>query len=143
MNGELLRLVDTIYRDKGIDKEILFEGLEQALLTAAKKKYGTIDNMRVRIDRESGEIRAYDGDEKILPIDFGRIAAQTAKQVIIQMIRQAEADVLFLEYDKVRHQLLNGQVQRIEGNYYYLRKPFELEQIREILKSCQQSSKMI
>ncbi len=116
MSGELLRLVDTIHRDKGIDKEILYEGLEQALLTAAKKKFGTTDNMRVRIDRESGEIRAYDGDEKILPIDFGRIAAQTAKQVIIQMIRQAEADVLFIEFDKFRHHLLNGQVQRIEGN---------------------------
>jgi N utilization substance protein A len=116
MNGELLRLVDAIHRDKDIDKEVLYEGLEQALLTAAKKKYGTIDNMRVRIDRESGEIRAFDGDEKILPIDLGRIAAQTAKQVIIQKIREAEADVLFEEFDKYRHQLLNGQVQRIEGN---------------------------
>jgi transcription termination/antitermination protein NusA len=116
MNGELLRLIDAIHRDKDIDKEVLFEGLEQALLTAAKKKYGTIDNMRVRIDRQSGEIRAYDGDEKILPIDLGRIAAQTAKQVIIQRIREAEADVLFDEYEQYRHQLLNGQVQRIEGS---------------------------
>ncbi len=116
MNGELLRLVDAIHRDKDIDKEILFEGLEQALLTAAKKKYGSIDNMRVRIDRQSGEILAYDGDEKIETIDLGRIAAQTAKQVIIQKIREAEADVLFLEFDKFRHQLRNGQVQRIEGN---------------------------
>jgi len=115
MNGELLRLIDTIHRDKDIDKEILFDSLEQALLTAAKRKYGTVDNLRVRIDRETGEIRAYEGDEKILPIDLGRIAAQTAKQVIIQRIREAEADVVFDEFDRYRHHLLNGQVQRIEG----------------------------
>ncbi len=114
MNGELLRLVDTIHRDKEIDKEVLFEGLEQALLTAARKKYGALENLRVRIDRETGEVRAYGGDEKILPIDLGRIAAQTAKQVIIQKIREAEAEVLFGEYDKYRGQLVNGQVQRVE-----------------------------
>ncbi len=115
MNGELLRLVDAIHRDKDIDKEILFDSLEQALLTAARRKFGTVDNLRVRIDRETGEIRAFDGEEKILPIDFGRIAAQTAKQVIIQRIREAEADVVYDEFEHYRHQLINGQVQRIEA----------------------------
>jgi len=115
MNGELLRLVDAIHRDKDIDKEILFDSLEQALLTAAKRKYGSVENLRVRIDRETGEVRAYEGDEKILPIDLGRIAAQTAKQVIIQRLREAEADVVFDEFERYRHMLVNGQVQRIEG----------------------------
>jgi N utilization substance protein A len=115
MNGELLRLIDAIHRDKDIDPEILFDSLEQALLTAARKKHGTVENLRVRIDRETGEVRAYEGDEKILPIDLGRIAAQTAKQVIIQRIREAEADVVFDEFERYRHMLVNGQVQRIEG----------------------------
>ncbi|MEN8151676.1 MAG: transcription termination factor NusA [Planctomycetota bacterium] len=115
MNGELLRLIDAIHRDKDIDKEVLFDSLEQALLTAAKRKYGSVENLRVRIDRDSGEVRAYEGDEKILPIDLGRIAAQTAKQVIIQRIREAEADVVFDEFERYRHMLVNGQVQRVEG----------------------------
>jgi len=115
MNGELLRLVDTIHRDKDIDKEVLFDSLEQALLTAARKRFGTVENLRVRIDRETGEIRAYEGESKVLPMDLGRIAAQTAKQVIIQRIREAEADVVFDEFEHYRHQLVNGQVQRVEG----------------------------
>ncbi|MHC4472908.1 MAG: transcription termination factor NusA, partial [Planctomycetota bacterium] len=115
MNGELLRLIDAIHRDKDIDKEILFDSLEQALLTAARRKFGTVDQLRVRIDRETGEVRAYDGDEKIVPIDLGRIAAQTAKQVIIQRIREAEADVVFDEFEQYKGQLMNGQVQRVEG----------------------------
>ncbi|MHC4859886.1 MAG: NusA N-terminal domain-containing protein, partial [Planctomycetota bacterium] len=102
MNGELLRLIDAIHRDKDIDKEILFDSLEQALLTAARRKFGTVDQLRVRIDRETGEVRAYDGDEKIVPIDLGRIAAQTAKQVIIQRIREAEADVVFDEFEQYK-----------------------------------------
>ncbi|MCU0724452.1 MAG: transcription termination factor NusA [Planctomycetes bacterium] len=114
MNGELLRLIDAIHRDKDIDKEVLFDALEQALLSAARRKYPAVENVRVRIDRESGEVRAYGGDEKILPIDLGRIAAQTAKQVIIQKIREAESDVLFGEYARYRGQLMNGQVQRLE-----------------------------
>lgn len=115
MNGELLRLVDAIHRDKDIDKEILFESLEQALLTAARRKYGSVENLRVRIDRNTGEVRAYEGDEKILPIDLGRIAAQTAKQVIIQRLREAEAEVVFDEFERYRHTLMNGQVQRLES----------------------------
>jgi N utilization substance protein A len=114
MNGELLRLIDAIHRDKDIDKEILFDALEQALLSAARRKYPAEEHIRVRIDRDTGEVRAYGGDEKILPIDLGRIAAQTAKQVIIQKIREAESDVLFGEYARYRGQLMNGQVQRVE-----------------------------
>lgn len=116
MNGELLRLVDAIHRDQGIDKEVLFDSLEQALLTAARRKYGTVENLRVRIDRNTGEVRAYEGDAKILPIDLGRIAAQIAKQVIIQRIREARAEVVFDEFEKYRNQLVNGQVQSIEGD---------------------------
>ena len=73
MNGELLRLVDSIHRDKNIDREILLVGLEQALASAARKVYGS-DEIVVTIDRESGEIAAADGDMPIDPVKLGRIA---------------------------------------------------------------------
>ncbi len=93
MNGELLRLVDSIHRDKDIDKEIIFRGIEDALLSAARKRFGQRDSIMITIDRESGDILAFDGDDPINPSELGRIAAQTAKQVIIQKIREAESEV--------------------------------------------------
>ena len=114
MNGELLRLVDAIHRDKGIDREVLLESIEQALGSAARKVYSS-DEIVVIIDRESGEIDARDGDELIDPASLGRIAAQTAKQVMIQKIREAERDVIFEEYQERVGQLVTGTVQRFEG----------------------------
>ena len=91
MNGpELLRVIDTIHRDKDIDEETLFEGIESALLTAARKKLGAEEEISIRIDRESGELSVFDHNQEIVPIDLGRIAAQTAKQVIVQKVREAE-----------------------------------------------------
>jgi len=114
MNGELLRLVDAIHRDKNIDREVLLDGIEQALASAARKVYGS-EEIEVTIDRETGEIDAMDGDEPIDPASLGRIAAQTAKQVMIQKIREAERDVIFEDYqDRVGH-LVTGTVQRFEG----------------------------
>ncbi len=114
MNGELLRLVDSIHRDKNIDREVLLSGLEQALASAARKVYGS-DEIVVTIDRESGEISAADGDVPIDPVKLGRIAAQTAKQVMIQKIREAERDVIYEEYDTRKGALVTGTVQRFEG----------------------------
>jgi N utilization substance protein A len=114
MNGELLRIIDTIHRDRDIDKEVLFEGIETALLTAARRKYGTGETLRVEIDRNSGEVRAFDGSRE-LQIDFGRIAAQTAKQVIIQKIREAEQDVIYDGFEDRKGELITGSIQRIEG----------------------------
>ena len=115
MNGELLRLVDSIHRDKDIDKEIVFKCLEDALLSAARKKYGQRDSIMVTIDRETGNILAFDGDTPISPAEFGRIAAQTAKQVIIQKVKEAESDVVFQEWEAKTHDVVNGTVQRVEG----------------------------
>ncbi len=112
--SELLRLVDSIHRDKNIDREVLIEGLEQALASAARKVYGS-DEIVVTIDRESGEIKAADGDQPIDPVKLGRIAAQTAKQVMIQKIREAERDVIYGEYDERKGALVTGTVQRFEG----------------------------
>jgi len=116
--AELLRIVDAIHREKDIDPEALFEGIETALLTAARKQYGTDGEIFVRIDRETGAMLAYeetpDGQVE-LPLDLGRIAAQTAKQVIIQRIREAERDVIYNEYAHYLHSILTGSVQRYEG----------------------------
>jgi len=116
MNGqELLRVIDTIHRDKDIDKETLFQGIESALLTAARKKLGSDEDLVIRIDRESGDLSVYDHNQQIVPIDLGRIAAQTAKQVIIQKIREAESDVIFNEFESREKTIITGTVQRIEG----------------------------
>ena len=115
---ELLRIIDAIHREKDIDPEVLFEGIESALLTAARRQYGTTGEILVKIDRETGEFRAYeetpDGDVTI-PLDLGRIAAQTAKQVIIQRIREAERDAIFDEFADRLHTIVTGSVQRFEG----------------------------
>ena len=117
MNGqELLRVIDTIHRDKDIDKETLFQGIESALLTAARKKLGSEEDISIRIDRESGDLSVYDQNQQIVPIDLGRIAAQTAKQVIIQKIREAESDVIFGEFESRERTIITGTVQRFEGN---------------------------
>jgi len=116
--AELLRIINAIHREKDIDPETLFEGIESALLTAAKKQYGTTGELGVRIDRGSGDIQAFEETpegEVTIPLDLGRIAAQTAKQVIIQRIREAERDVIFDDYVNHLHSILNGTVQRFEG----------------------------
>ncbi|ADG68384.1 transcription termination factor NusA [Planctopirus limnophila DSM 3776] len=121
MNGnEVLRIVDSIHRDKSIDKEIVFEGVEQAILSAARKHFGEEEVIEVHIDRTSGQPmvktngREIDRDE--LGDILGRISAQTAKQVMIQKIREAERDTLFDEYAQLRGQIVSGTVTRNEGS---------------------------
>ena len=114
--NELLRIVDAIHRDKGIDKEIVFEGIEAALVSAAKKHYGEEEEVAFAIDRDSGAIH---GSHNGVPMDTAeiaeRIGAQTAKQVMIQKIREAERDALYYEYDELKGQLVTGVIQRYEG----------------------------
>src|SRR3954453_4870589 len=113
---EILRIVDAIHRDKNIDKEIVFEGIEAALVSAAKKHYGEEADIVVKIDREDGSIhathegRVLDSEETV-----GRIGAQTAKQVMIQKIREAERDALFDEYTELVGHMVSGVIQRYEG----------------------------
>ena len=120
MNGsEVLRIVDAIHRDKNIDKEIVFEGIEQAIISAARKHYGEEEPLEIKIDRVSGhptllhEGKAVDSDH--LGEILGRISAQTAKQVMIQKIREAERDSLFDDYLQMRGQIVTGTVGRAEG----------------------------
>ena len=115
--SEVLRIVDAIHRDKHIEKGIVFEGIEQAILSAARKHYGEEEDITVQIDRQSGEVTVKLRGEQIPPeeLDFlGRISAQTAKQVMIQKIREAERDALFDEFDDLRSQLVNGVITRVD-----------------------------
>ena len=147
MNRELIAVIEQIGREKGIDKEILFEALESALLSASKKTtLGTADNVRMHLDRQTGVLRVYGrkkvvaevGDPKLEislvdakalnpaaelddeleqelpPQEFGRIAAQTAKQVILQRVRDAERERIYAEFAGKENQILRGIVHRIE-----------------------------
>ncbi len=114
--NELLRIVDSLHRDKNIDPEVVFQAIEAALVTAAKRQYGEESNIVVRIARENGAIDASCDDKKLDPEEMiGRIGAQTAKQVIIQKIREAERDSLIDEYQEQVGQMISGVVQRSEG----------------------------
>ena len=114
--NELLRIVDAIHRDKNIDKEIVFEAIEAALVSAARKHYGEESVITINIGRDNGEIvGTCDGEPLDEDETVGRIGAQTAKQVIIQKIREAERDSLFHEYEEMIGQLSNGIVQRADG----------------------------
>ena len=115
MNGELLRIVEAIHRDKDIDKETIFLGIEAAVASATKKHYGRDSDIQVELDRETGELRAFEEGEPIDPEELGRIAAQSAKQIMIQKIREAERDVIFQEFETREGTILTGLVQRYEG----------------------------
>ncbi|MFH1854664.1 MAG: transcription termination factor NusA [Candidatus Omnitrophota bacterium] len=115
MNQELLLILDSIERDKGVKKELLIKAIESALMSAARKKLGKhITDIKVEFDKETGEFKVFgpDGDE--LSEGFGRISAQTAKQVIIQKIREAERDVVFDEYQRKINDITSGSVHRFE-----------------------------
>ncbi len=114
--NDLLRIVDSLHREKSIDKELVFRAIESALVTAAKKHYGEEAEVDFVIDREKGAIiGGVDGH----PLDYeeviGRIGAQTAKQVIIQKVREAERDVLLEEYASMQDDMISGMVRQHEG----------------------------
>src|SRR6266436_3958008 len=116
MNGaDVLRIVDLMHREKNIPKDVIFEGIEAALQLATQKQYGPEAEIAITIDRESGEIRAQKGEMSIDPAELGRIAAQSAKQVMIQKIREAESKAIFDEYAAMKGDLVHGTVQRFEG----------------------------
>ncbi len=115
--SEVLRIVDSLHRDKNIPKEIVFVAIEAALVSAARKHFGEEADIEFNIDRESGAIAGRCGQQLL---DFedviGRIGAQTAKQVIIQKVREAERDAQLIEYDQQLEQIVTGTVHRSEGS---------------------------
>lgn len=151
MSQELIQVIDQISKEKGIAKEMVIEAVESALVTAAKKKFGS-QKIAVQIDPKRGDIYMYaykrvvpsviNPDEEItlddalqlfpeaqmdgeVPIrvefeGFGRIAAQTARQVIVQKVREAERDVVFKEFNDKIGQIVNGIVLRHEKGAYFI-----------------------
>jgi len=115
--NEILRIVDSLHRDKNIDKELVFRAIESALVSAARKQYGEEAEIEFNIDRDGGAIDGHcDGQALDYEEVIGRIGAQTAKQVIIQKVREAERDSLLEEYQEMVGDLINGIVNRNEGS---------------------------
>ena len=115
MNEELLTVLEHIEREKGIDKEFLFKAIESALTSAARKIASNKEaDVVATIDRSTGAIKILSEGKEIDSEGFGRIAAQTAKQVIIQKIREAERDLVFDDYQKRIGTITSGSVHRFE-----------------------------
>lgn len=142
----LKQAIEQIVKEKGIDRQVVIEAMEQAVLSAANKKYRNTRNLEARYNQDTGEVELFEyvvvveevqdsyteisldearemdpeceiGDElgeKIDSGDFGRIAAQTAKQVIIQKVREAERETVFNEYKDRQWEIVTGQVRRFE-----------------------------
>jgi N utilization substance protein A len=127
LNLEWLEALRQIEREKGIDSETIILALESALLSAYKKNYSSTEEARVEVNRETGSIHVYaqvikdesgEVEEKeVTPRNFGRIAAQTAKQVILQRIREAERDLMFEEYHEKVGDIVTGIVQQSDQRY--------------------------
>jgi len=148
MLPELKRLIEQMGKDRGLDKEIIIEALEAAMLSAARKKLGPQVDVEAHYNEETGEIEVFQfrvvvekvtdpdtqisltyarqeldaeaepGDSLGAKIDastFGRIAVQTAKQIIIQKVKDAERDNVYEEYKDRKGEIVNGFVQRFEG----------------------------
>ncbi|MBN2589753.1 MAG: transcription termination factor NusA [Sedimentisphaerales bacterium] len=116
MNQELLRIVENIARDKNIDKELIFVDLEEAMVSAARKHFGSPEiEIEVHIDRQTGQIVAYKDKVQIDIKQLGRIPAQIAKQVIIQKIRAGERDSIYSEFVQRRGEIISGAVVRYES----------------------------
>lgn len=116
MNGpELLRIVETMHREKNIPKDVIFSGIEAALQLAAQRSAGEEDDVLVHIDRMNGLIIAQKGIEAIEPEVLGRIAAQSAKQVMIQKIREAESEGVYSEFTARKGEMVTGTIQRVDA----------------------------
>jgi transcription termination/antitermination protein NusA len=144
MNYELMEALRVIEREKGIGFEILLEALANALVTAYKRMPNAAEEALVEIDAESGEIRVVaqelDEDGNVVrewddtPQDFGRIAAQTAKQVILQRIREAEREMKYEEYAGREGDIVTGIIQQSDHRYTLL----DLGKVEALLPQAEQ-----
>lgn len=151
---DFMEALDELEKDRGINKEIIIDTIEQALLTAYKKNFGSAQNVRVEVDREDGEVRVFSqrrvvdesdlydtfleieladarkidpsyelGDiieNEVTPKDFGRIAAQTAKQVVVQRIREAEREIVYNEFIEKETEIVTGEIARATSKTVYV-----------------------
>ena len=118
---ELLKLVDLIQEEKKISREVVFSGIEASIKLAAERHFNVEDGVEgaegvyVHIDRATGDIVARHGEKEVEPDELGRIAAQSAKQVMIQKVREAESDTVYNEYNSKKGDLIVGTITRIEA----------------------------
>ena len=144
---EFIKAMEELEKERGISKDYLIESLETALVTAYKREFDTVDNVKVTIDENTGELHIYSvrdvveiledplleinleaarkidpnynvGDVvnlEIQPKDFGRIAAQTAKQVVVQKIREVERNMVFTEFNDKKGEIVTGLIQKADG----------------------------
>ena len=147
-NKELILALEELEKEKGIKKSYIIESIETALVTAYKRNFDALENVRVDIDKNTGATHIYAikdimenandeateitleeaqkinkdlnlGDTvevEIVPKDFGRIAAQTAKQVIVQKLREVERDLIFDEYSERKGEIVSGIIQKADRN---------------------------
>lgn len=166
MNHDLLMSIQQISRQKDISADILIKAVELALLSAAKKHYGSLRAVSVKIDKETGELKVFTSkrvveimrnytteipveeavklgpavqldqmlEVEVTPRDFGRIAAQTARQILVQKIKEAEREIIYEEYKDKEGELVSGVVQRFEKNDIII----DLEKTEAILPYNQQ-----
>lgn len=152
MSNELFDALTFLEKEKGIDKSVLLEALEAALISAYKKNFNSSGNVRVELNEEAGTMKVYARktvvDEidneleeitleeaheinlalnledvveiEVTPKDFGRIAAQAAKQVVTQRVREAERGVIFSEYEDREEDVMTGIIQRVDSNFVYV-----------------------
>ena len=145
-NKELILALEDLEKEKGIKKEYLLESIESALVTAYKRNFDALENVKVVMDKQTGATYVYSikevverandpvqeisldeakkinksiqiGDNveiEIVPKNFGRIAAQTAKQVIVQKIREAEREILYNDYSDKKAEIVSGPIQKAE-----------------------------
>ncbi len=111
---DILSYVDSLHREKNIDKELVFIAIESAFQTAAKRQFGEDSTIKVTLDRDSGRIDAELDGEPLSDL-IGRIGAQTAKQVIIQKVKEAERDSLMGEYRDQIGEIVSGIIGRADG----------------------------
>ena len=146
MNQEFLEALDQLEKERGIKKEVLLGALEAALVSAYKKNFSSAQNVRVQIDRVTGEVKVfarkvvvdkvedprlevslaeakeidprYEVEDivefEVTPREFGRIAAQNAKQVVVQRIREAERGIIFEEFADREGDIVTGIIQKFE-----------------------------
>ena len=112
---EFASALNQVCSERSVEPEVVIESIKQAILAAYRKDYGDPEGIDVDLDANSGEVRLNKGKKDVTPAGFGRIAAQTAKQVILQRIREAEKDAIISEYSGKVGTLVSGIIQRISG----------------------------
>lgn len=112
---ELLITLEYIEREKGINRDVLIQALESALVSASRRMFPDDAEIEVKVDPLTGEIKIFCEQKEVTLPQFGRIAAQVAKQVIIQKIREAEKENIYKEFKQKERTIINGEVYRFEG----------------------------